>query len=129
MIWEYVGHDPPLNYRRTLDQYGYPLLKDTNARDDDQMLYKLTKAARLEPLPPSLTVGQQPGVYYLEREYSSGTKLLHEMIEKEKEHMAATDSDIDVEPDLRDGNLLMVDQLWLWAIDNSESSQPILVEY
>ena len=43
VIWEYIGHDPPLNARRTLDQYGYPSLRDTYARDDDQMLYKLTK--------------------------------------------------------------------------------------
>ncbi|KAK8110679.1 ankyrin repeat protein [Apiospora kogelbergensis] len=43
VTWEFIGHDPPLNTRRTLDQYGYPSLRDTYARDDDQMLYKLTK--------------------------------------------------------------------------------------
>jgi hypothetical protein len=115
MIWEYVGHDPPLNYRRTLDQFGSPSLKDTKARDDDQMLYKLTKEGNPHPPPAALTVGQKPGVSYVEREYSFGTKLLHEAIEKH-----AADSDNEVEPDIRDGNLLMVDQLWLWAIDTSE---------
>lgn len=116
MIWEYVGHDPPLNYRRTLDQYGYPSLKDTKARDDDQMLYKLTKEGNPYPPPAALTVGQQPGVSYVEREYSFGTRLLHEAIEKH-----AVDSENEVEPDIRDGNLLMVDQLWLWAINTSKS--------
>ncbi|KAJ4293907.1 hypothetical protein N0V88_005421 [Collariella sp. IMI 366227] len=43
MTWEYIGYDPPLNCRRTLDQFGHHSLRDTNSRDDDQMLYKLTK--------------------------------------------------------------------------------------
>lgn len=43
VIWQFLGHDPPLNCRRTLDQFGYPSLLDTRARDDDQMLYKMTK--------------------------------------------------------------------------------------
>ncbi len=38
VIWEFLGYDPPVNCRRTLDQYGYPSLHDTRARDDDQML-------------------------------------------------------------------------------------------
>jgi len=43
VIWQFLGHDPPINCRRTLDQFGYPSLLDTRARDDDQMLYKMTK--------------------------------------------------------------------------------------
>jgi hypothetical protein len=35
VIWEFLGHDPPMNCRRTLDQYGYPSLRDTRGRDDD----------------------------------------------------------------------------------------------
>lgn len=42
VLWQYLGHDPPINARRTLDQFGYPGLTDTRARDDDQMLYKMT---------------------------------------------------------------------------------------
>lgn len=41
-IWDYLDHDPPINIRRTLDQFQYPSL-DTKARDDDQVLYKMTK--------------------------------------------------------------------------------------
>src|SRR5579863_8357509 len=41
-IWQFLGHDPPINCRRTLDQFGYPSLVDTRARDDDQMLYKMS---------------------------------------------------------------------------------------
>lgn len=43
VLWQYMGHDPPINIRRTLDQFGYPSLLDTRARDEDQMLYKMTK--------------------------------------------------------------------------------------
>ena len=43
VLWQYLGHDPPINARRTLDQFGYPSLLETRARDDDQMLYKMTK--------------------------------------------------------------------------------------
>jgi hypothetical protein len=38
VTWRYLSYDPPLNTRRTLDQFGYPNLLDTRARDDDQML-------------------------------------------------------------------------------------------
>lgn len=42
VIWEYLDRDPPINIRRTLDQFQHPSL-DTKARDDDQVLYKMTK--------------------------------------------------------------------------------------
>lgn len=120
MLWEYIGHDPPLNSRRTLDQFGYPSLKDTDARDDDQMLYKLTKEEKMRRPPPPAPVMVE-GMAKVEREYSFGTRLLHEMIEREKEHVASDEENGEVEMELRDGNLLMVDQLWLWAIDTSKS--------
>lgn len=118
MLWEYIGQDPPLNSRRTLDQFGYPSLKDTDARDDDQMLYKLTKETKLRPLPSP--PAKREVALRVEREYSSGTKLLHEMIEREKEHIAVEHDEGVGKEELRDGNLLMVDQLWLWAINTSE---------
>ncbi|KAH8434138.1 uncharacterized protein LDX57_011776 [Aspergillus melleus] len=43
LIWEFLGSEPPIHIRRTLDQYGYPNLRSTVARDDDQMLWKRTK--------------------------------------------------------------------------------------
>lgn len=119
VIWEYLGHDPPLNCRRTLDQFGYPSLKDTYARDDDQMLYKLTKEE--QPRGPSAYPSGDPEVLgSLAESYSFGTKLLHEIIDKEKDHVAVEESENEAEAGLRDGNLLMVDQLWLWAIDTSK---------
>ncbi|ROW03396.1 hypothetical protein VSDG_01204 [Cytospora chrysosperma] len=118
IIWEYLGYDPPLNCRRTLDQFGYPSLKDTYARDDDQMLYKLTKEDRPSRFNSALTMGEEESIRSLAERYSIGTKLLHQVIEREKE-VATSDSENEAESALRDGNLLMVDQLWLWAIDAS----------
>ena len=43
LIWRYLGSEPPIHLRRTLDQFGYPNLRSTVARDDDQMLWKRTR--------------------------------------------------------------------------------------
>ncbi|KAL4910309.1 hypothetical protein BDW74DRAFT_173767 [Aspergillus multicolor] len=43
LIWKYLGNEPPIHIRRTLDQFGYPNLRSTVARDDDQMLWKRTR--------------------------------------------------------------------------------------
>ncbi|POS72793.1 hypothetical protein DHEL01_v208813 [Diaporthe helianthi] len=119
VMWEYIGHDPPLNCRRTLDQFGYPSLRDTNARDDDQMLYKLTKQDNpRRPLVGKMWNDEQEDIKSLVQRYSVGTKLLHEAVANQKE-AASSESDSEHEELLRDGNLLMVDQLWLWAIDTT----------
>lgn len=82
LTWAFLGHDPPINCRRTLDQYQYPSIHDTRARDDDQVLYKLTK----------------------ERLSASMNTL-----------SAQTEED-----DVLNGNLLMVDQLWIWILERPD---------
>ncbi|CAI7674542.1 unnamed protein product [Penicillium pancosmium] len=88
LIWQYLGCEPPIHFRRTLDQFGYPNLRSTVARDDDQMLWKRTrKPARLDAQLRA----------YLE---------------------AAEEDGDDTEPtEFMDGNVLMVDQLWIWIVD------------
>ncbi|KAJ5653203.1 hypothetical protein N7490_000206 [Penicillium lividum] len=88
LIWQYLGCEPPIHLRRTLDQFGYPNLRSTVARDDDQMLWKRTRRpARLD-------------------------KQLREYLD------AASDDAEDSEPtEFMDGNVLMVDQLWIWIVD------------
>lgn len=89
LIWQYLGSEPPIHFRRTLDQFGYPNLRSTVARDDDQMLWKRTRRpARLD--------------------------------EQLKEYLEAASDDGDGEEtseEFMDGNVLMVDQLWLWIVD------------
>lgn len=88
LIWQYLGCEPPIHFRRTLDQFGYPNLRSTVARDDDQMLWKRTrKPARLDAQL---------------RDYLEG----------------ADDDTEDTQPtEFMDGNVLMVDQLWIWIVD------------
>ncbi|CAG8893388.1 unnamed protein product [Penicillium egyptiacum] len=89
LIWTYLGCEPPVHFRRTLDQYGYPNLRSTMARDDDQMLWKRTRRpARID--------------------------------EQLKQYLQSAQDDPDTEENVgefMDGNVLMVDQLWLWIVD------------
>ncbi|THV53682.1 hypothetical protein BGAL_0044g00070 [Botrytis galanthina] len=111
VLWQYLGHDPPINARRTLDQFGYPSLLDTTARDDDQMLYKMTKERR-----PKSNVGTN---HTADRQ-SDITRMRRPADEKDAvdENNDDSDNPIDSDPmpydDVLDGNVLMVDQLWLW---------------
>ncbi|CAG8889038.1 unnamed protein product [Penicillium nalgiovense] len=89
LIWTYLGCEPPVHFRRTLDQYGYPNLRSTIPRDDDQMLWKRTRRpARID--------------------------------EQLKQYLQSAHDDPDPEENVgefMDGNVLMVDQLWLWIVD------------
>ncbi|CAI7584579.1 unnamed protein product [Penicillium crustosum] len=89
LIWTYLGSEPPIHLRRTLDQYGYPNLRSTIARDDDQMLWKRTRR-------PALIDEQL-------KEYLQSAQDDPENEENFGEFM--------------DGTVLMVDQLWLWILD------------
>lgn len=116
VIWEYLGNDPPINCRRTLDQFGYPSLRDTRSRDDDQMLYKLTK----ERFGPNVHQQQLQSQGSSTRDGSNrsgnagGTVGWKERLMR----LRGDDEDDQVsEQEVLNGNVLMVDQLWLWIID------------
>jgi len=122
VMWEYIGFDPPLNCRRTLDQFGYPSLQDTNARDDDQMLYKLTKKdPSREPARPLSGAFRFADIRPTKAwstgssQHSAGSNENDE--NEDDEYTSGDDTCYEEEGHLRDGNLLMVDTLWLWAID------------
>lgn len=129
VIWEYLGYDPPFNCRRTLDQYRYPSLHDTRARDDDQMLYKMTKErVYLNGKPAVASLG--PVLRGEERtptnfEHGDAAGFVDE--DEDQEHLdsdsESNEDELDAKPedDVLDGNVLMVDQLWLWAADSSKS--------
>ncbi|KAL4749255.1 hypothetical protein BDW72DRAFT_214150 [Aspergillus terricola var. indicus] len=86
LIWKYLGNEPPIHIRRTLDQFGYPNLRSTVARDDDQMLWKRTRKATnlIDELGNSLPLRDRSDL--------QGSVFV-------------------------DGKVLMVDQLWLWIVD------------
>lgn len=115
VIWEQLGHDPPLNCRRTLDQFGYPSLRDTRSRDDDQMLYKLTKERRCTPEQAAeLRTQQSSGGQGSTKANSTSWRERWNWREWFQEEPA-------VEEDVLNGNVLMVDQLWIWVINSRES--------
>lgn len=129
MIWEFLGHDPPINCRRTLDQYRYPSLHDTRARDDDQMLYKMTKQSIYkEAERKDASSNQQNKTREAMREDNDYSEAEFEDMEEhdsDDEHRSQTEYGYDVGEnevvqDVLDGNVLMVDQLWLWSIDASK---------
>ncbi|KAI0471504.1 hypothetical protein GGR56DRAFT_681634 [Xylariaceae sp. FL0804] len=138
VIWEFIGHDPPLNTRRTLDQYGYPSLRDTYARDDDQMLYKLTKERPAAAMSRRSNKrrdiyhssigggggggagdgGGSPNVTTTTSPASRFASVADTLMRTENtSHLEVTDEGL--EQEVLNGNLLMVDQLWLWAVDTT----------
>jgi hypothetical protein len=116
VIWEYIGYDPPLNCRRTLDQFGHHSLRDTNSRDDDQMLYKLTK----KDVPSSRwsRISDDSSI----RSFVGGSPPSGKGGSVSGSHDDGDDDSFGVEPgpELKDGCVLMIDQLWLWSIDMSK---------
>ncbi|CAG8075584.1 unnamed protein product [Penicillium salamii] len=89
LIWTYLGCEPPVHLRRTLDQYGYPNLRSTVARDDDQMLWKRTRRKA-----------------HIDEQLNEYLESAQDDPENDTEHC-----------EFMDGNVLMVDQLWLWIVD------------
>ncbi len=84
----------PLHYRRTLDQYGYPSLRDTSLRDGDQVLFKRTRDEK-DPRKESIIKS---------RLRSGLSSVIHPTESGEVEDAAA--------------KVLMVDQLWLWILND-----------
>ena len=90
VIWQYLTSATPMHCRRTLDQFGYPSLRRTDARDRDQVLYKYM----LDREQPMLAARSRP-------------KLKEELM---------NDAEDDEEETLSPLAVLMVDTLWLWIL-------------
>lgn len=97
LIWQYLTSNRPIHCRRTLDQYGYPSLRDTSVRDGDQILYKRTRPPRPEK-----------ELYESPLEHITG-------ILQANRFPAGQHASIGTNDDA--SKVLMVDQLWLWVVD------------
>ena len=104
LIWQFLSSDPPLHCRRTLDQYGYPTLRNTSARDGDQIMYKRTKADK-DALRDVPTKHHQHHQHHQHQQHHHNTHrpAVRQSAFKHKDDDAA--------------KVLMVDQLWLWVLD------------
>lgn len=133
VVWEFLGHDPPINCRRTLDQYGYPSIRDTRSRDDDQMLYKLTKERYYDVAEYRGLYSQTSGSGSASGESSNksgngsgtgsgnaGGSRTGSWRERLSKQNGGENGDEEAEKDVLNGNVLMVDQLWIWTISTRE---------
>ncbi|KAJ2893740.1 uncharacterized protein MKZ38_008297 [Zalerion maritima] len=111
VVWENITQEPPLNCRRTLDQYGYPMIRDSRARDDDQMIYKMSRAKRG-------ISGQATKASYIDSVVLGGKWASKQAIHGDKVsalghgHAAAVLTGKSAD-DVLDGKVLMVDSLWI----------------
>ena len=102
LIWLHLTSKRPMHCRRTLEQYRYPSLRNTSVRDRDQVFYKRTKID-MDASPPK----------------EDKTRHKHRFSEQRSVVVGAntdlSNGDIPVDEDAK---VLMVDQMWLWVIDN-----------
>lgn len=96
LIWQHLTSDQPVHCRRTLDQYGYPSLRNTSVRDADQILYKRTRHDADAQPPRELSMKHRLQSSRVAASRRSSMPNNHNTVAK----------------------VLMVDQLWLWIVDN-----------
>ena len=106
VIWYYLVEPSnlPIHHRRSLDQYGYPNLRSTKTRDDDQVLHKRTSI-------PSYKCGISTPL---------NGRLSSAPAEKNREGHKRNKSNHDAkqaEEHGRESKVIIVDQLWLWITD------------
>ncbi|KAK2765549.1 hypothetical protein FQN54_008403 [Arachnomyces sp. PD_36] len=121
LIREFLYHPTPFHVRRTLDQYYYYMLPNTEDRDDDQVIsrwFKDTKK-RDHKLQRCLfnEYFHEPNVSYIHSAFDRYQEFesIDEITEQEE---------LIEEPE---HNILMVDQLWLWVIEPVEGDRPAIV--
>lgn len=107
-IRKYLHRDPPLHPRRTLDQAYYWTLKTTRSRDRDQVVYRGTRPIPEHSIDPKTmewncphdTTGQQGQQPDTGEGGGGGSHCIHC-----RSHIRKV------------SRLLMVDQLWMWILD------------
>jgi len=105
LIWSYLTHSAnmPLHHRRSLDQYGYPTLRDVSARDMDQVLYKRTR---------------NDADALFEQTKEEIRSKIKEAKRRGKSRIRPTrKKSIDDSTKDAPAKVLMVDTLWMWIMD------------
>jgi hypothetical protein len=105
LIWRYLTHSAnlPLHHRRSLDQYGYPTLRDVSARDLDQVLYKRTRA--------------DADAEFKQKKSGIHSKLIEAKKRARNKAWGIRENPVDDGTRGMNAKVLMVDCLWLWIID------------
>ncbi|KAK7959152.1 Magnesium transport protein CorA- transmembrane region, partial [Apiospora aurea] len=104
LLHKYLHVDPPIHPRRTLDQAYYWSLNTTQSRDRDQVVYRGTRAA-VENL----------------HQFDISQQVWPKHEEQKESWMSKHDDDgpcQECQANIRKiSRLIMVDQLWLWVLD------------
>ncbi|KAK8062926.1 hypothetical protein PG997_015023 [Apiospora hydei] len=104
LLHKYLHVDPPIHPRRTLDQAYYWSLNTTQSRDRDQVVYRGTRAA-VENL----------------HQFDIAKQVWPKHEEQKESWMSKHDDDgpcQECQANIRKiSRLIMVDQLWLWVLD------------
>ncbi|KAK0634314.1 hypothetical protein B0T17DRAFT_473559, partial [Bombardia bombarda] len=145
MLEKYLYNDPPLHLRRTLDQSFYRTLKTTKSRDRDQTVYRGTTTRsefrhRLREVKSATDQADKANNTFLVSTKTEGDDSVSEqkkgsvseqkkdsVSEQEKEwrwddHYSDTDKKgcDHCKNDIKKvSQLIMVDQLWMWVLDES----------
>ena len=101
LIEKYLTATPPLHPRRTLDQSYYWTLKDTRKRDRDQVVYR----------------GTAPNPKFMHHKCFKGRKVDNNV----KETCRQCKEDVRKVP-----RVVMVDQLWMWVLDESKPESHLI---
>ncbi|MCJ1421829.1 hypothetical protein MMC32_008196 [Xylographa parallela] len=102
LIWQYLHSKWPLHTRRSLDQYGYPALRNTAVRDADQVIYKQTR----NPILPESISTKGSSMHNISAILRAARRS------GPRPNKIKTMSD-------GAAKVLMVDQLWLFVVDSS----------
>lgn len=148
LLRTYVGKSPPLHIRRTLDQYYYSRLRDTTRRDCDQVVTRARNehlrqeylreynldfqswCSENREIVGDLLSGYAPSATAMPEEREADMKKFTSQIKRldwlersiDMSTAAVEDYDISrMKKRLQDSPIIIVDQLWLWALDDSES--------
>ncbi len=119
LLKKYLHHNPPLHTRRTLDQSYYWILKSTKARDRDQVVYRGTRMVpdfshTLQQVQEAQEEVSRLKFWQKQPEPRGRLEWKYHWRETDKHGCEQCRSEIRKVP-----RLIMVDQLWMWILDES----------
>jgi hypothetical protein len=138
LLKRYLFKRRPVHLRRTLDQYYYSYLADTNFRDSDQVVMRQLNEERKK-----LKLESNPNYQELKKIKDSeqsiaDSSFFSRILQKIRRSLPTTLEEVKSRPTLeevksqlvkieqttywdKNSPILMVDQLWLWVLDESLS--------
>lgn len=127
ILHKYLHESPPLHPRRTLDQAYYWTLKTTKSRDQDQVVYRGTRADpkyshSIDPDSKMWNCQEQYEEERLDAAAKMKAKKQREAVKEDRENKArlaqAARQCIHCRDAIRKvSRVIMVDQLWMWILD------------